>query len=82
MDKEDAKFEADVAAYIAKLFASSFNKTTGVSDCKEIPAGMQPVAYAMFEFLVLCGGVFGVDWADFLRCALDECIAKHHLEGE
>jgi hypothetical protein len=71
--------EAQIAIFIAKLKASSFNRNLAVKEAFDGPIEMIPVVYAMLEFLADSCIATGHDewaWWQFLRDSLDECIAQ------
>jgi hypothetical protein len=80
MNHEQAKLEADIATIYAKLRASSLIRHQ--KEPYDTPTAMMPVAYAMFEVLVDVGGGSGreLEWHQFLRESLAECIVREELK--
>lgn len=76
---DDSSQEAMIAILVAKIRASSLNRAANVPEPFDGPFAMMPVAYAMFEVLAdacISSGHDEQSWWDFLRGALNECIAR------
>lgn len=78
-EMDDNSQEALIAVLVAKIRASSLNRSASVKEPFDGLLEMMPVAYAMFEVLAescLASGHDELAWWDFLRGALDECIVR------